>query len=117
MHGSLLPGEVIHWIRGSDGVQQPFQVSLQEAGELFFVTLQQLVLQHGADLKSILDELKQTLNVSGKRLFMPVRIALTGQLHGPELLQIVGLLGKEKMQQRFNRALELVKMVARDSHA
>jgi nondiscriminating glutamyl-tRNA synthetase len=60
-------------------------------------------------LKAILDELKQKLNISGKKLFMPLRVALTGQQHGPELVQIVSLLGKKRMQERFDRALELVR--------
>jgi glutamyl-tRNA synthetase len=82
---------------------------LKEAGENFFSTAEQAVVAHGADLKTIMDNLKEKLNVTGKRLFMPVRIALTGQLHGPELVQIVGLLGKDKMQQRFASALSLVR--------
>jgi nondiscriminating glutamyl-tRNA synthetase len=84
-------------------------VILKEAGESFFIAAQAAVTQHDTNLKSILDELKQKLNVAGKKLFMPVRVALTGQQSGPELLQIVGLLGQEKMQLRFNRALELVR--------
>ncbi|MES2218497.1 MAG: glutamate--tRNA ligase [Pseudomonadota bacterium] len=82
---------------------------LKDAGEKFFTTAELAVATHGADLKMILENLKEQLNISGKRLFMPVRIALTGQLHGPELLQIVGLLGKDKMQQRFAHALSLVR--------
>ncbi len=82
---------------------------LKEAGAEFFEVLKKSGEQHGANLKHILDELKSQLNVSGKKLFMPVRVALTGQEHGPELLQIVSLLGKEKMQQRFDHALKLVR--------
>jgi glutamyl-tRNA synthetase len=82
---------------------------LKDAGEPFFTAAEAAVVKHGDDLKSILDNLKENLNVSGKRLFMPVRIALTGQAHGPELVQIVGLLGKDKMQKRFAEALSLVR--------
>lgn len=82
---------------------------LKEAGENFFSAAATSVSNNGADLKTILDDLKKQLNVSGKRLFMPVRIALTGQLHGPELAQIAGLLGKDKMHQRFSAALTLVR--------
>jgi nondiscriminating glutamyl-tRNA synthetase len=86
------------------------QVSiLKDAGEPFFDALKNSAQQHGTDLKTILDDLKSKLNVSGKKLFMPLRLALTGQEHGPELVQIVNLIGKEKMQQRFNNALELVR--------
>ncbi len=82
---------------------------LKAAGDAFFIAALKSSETHGADLKAILDDLKTSQNVAGKKLFMPVRIALTGQIHGPELLQIVGLLGKEKMRQRFECAREAVR--------
>lgn len=82
---------------------------LNEAGKPFFKALLVAIDNHGADLKNILDEIKKNLNISGKRLFMPIRVALTGLDHGPELLQIVSLLGKEKMRQRFEDALQCVR--------
>jgi glutamyl-tRNA synthetase len=82
---------------------------LKLAGNDFFKALLKSVDVHGADMTAILNELKATLNVSGKRLFMPIRIALTGKNHGPELLQLVGLIGKEKVRQRFEAALDVVR--------
>jgi len=84
-------------------------VILKEAGEPFFVALKNAMAQHGTDLQCILAELKTTLNVSGKKLFMPVRVALTAQQHGPELAHIVTLIGQERMQQRFEDALQVVR--------
>lgn len=81
---------------------------LKEAGTEFFVAAQDAVKTCGIDIKAILDKLKTACAVSGKKLFMPVRIALTGENHGPELNPIATLLGAEKMHQRFSRALELV---------
>lgn len=107
------PSEVYAWIDILFGNEIEFNADqkalLKEAGESFYIALLQAVSDHGPDLKSILHDLKTNLNVSGKKLFMPVRLALTGQEHGPELLQIVSLLGREKMQQRFDYALELVR--------
>lgn len=77
---------------------------LKEAGTEFFD-----IAHQQNDLKIILDELKNKLKVSGKRLFLPIRIALTGEPHGPELIQIADLLGPEKIQQRFSYAFNLVK--------
>ncbi|WP_090399327.1 glutamate--tRNA ligase [Natribacillus halophilus] len=37
----------------------------------------------------------------GKRLFMPIRAAVTGQTHGPELPKAIKLLGKETVQARL----------------
>ena len=37
----------------------------------------------------------------GKKLFMPIRAAATGQTHGPDLPKAIALLGKEKIKQRL----------------
>ncbi|MBE7637134.1 glutamate--tRNA ligase [Sneathiella sp. P13V-1] len=39
---------------------------------------------------------KDTLGVKGKALFMPLRQALTGQSHGPEMNRMIVLIGREK---------------------
>lgn len=80
---------------------------IREAGEQYFVEAEQAVDKFGIDLKSVLDEMKKTLGVNGKKLFMPFRIALTGKAHGPELAQIADILGKEKMKHRLGRAFKL----------
>lgn len=32
---------------------------------------------------------------------MPIRVALTGQMHGPELVNIIDILGKDKILKRL----------------
>ncbi|MFP3326256.1 hypothetical protein R0K05_24705, partial [Planococcus sp. SIMBA_160] len=39
----------------------------------------------------------------GKKLFMPIRVAVTGQTHGPELPQSIELLGKETVLNRIKQ--------------
>lgn len=80
---------------------------LQTAGKGFFSVAQKAVEQQGAELKAVLDELKMQLNLSGKGLFMPIRLALTAEQQGPELLHIVSLLGVEEVLRRFKEASEL----------
>ena len=46
-------------------------------------------------LKAI-DNVKNSLNVKGKLLYMPLRIKASGHMHGPELDACIFLLGKEK---------------------
>jgi nondiscriminating glutamyl-tRNA synthetase len=41
-------------------------------------------------------------------LFMPCRIAVTAQMHGPDLPRVIELLGKEKVLQRLETALSLL---------
>lgn len=109
----LFPHEAQKWvdILFNDAVEWNAEhvAILQQAGAEFFVTAEQAAKEFDIDLKNILQTLKTKLKVTGKNLFMPVRVALTGQEHGPELAQIVMLLGADKMQQRFNLAWQRVK--------
>ncbi|PAV27923.1 glutamate--tRNA ligase [Virgibacillus profundi] len=41
----------------------------------------------------------------GKKLFMPIRVATTGQAHGPELPLAIELLGKEVILERLDKVL------------
>lgn len=47
------------------------------------------------------------LGIKGKNAFMPLRLALTGSYSGPELYFLVTILEKDKVIERFNKALEL----------
>lgn len=42
----------------------------------------------------------------GKRLFMPIRVATTGQTNGPELPKAIELLGKQVVLSRLDQVLE-----------
>lgn len=53
--------------------------------------------------KVILKEITKELNLKGKDVFMPVRIALTGQMHGPDLDRIIALLGKNNIIGRLEK--------------
>jgi glutamyl-tRNA synthetase len=112
-HNVHFPEEARQWeeiLFGSELTFSENQINiLKSAGAAFFIESDKAVQQHQTDLKSIFNELKTNLNVSGKNLFMPVRLALTGQEHGPELVNIVNLLGADKMRERFQQALELAK--------
>jgi nondiscriminating glutamyl-tRNA synthetase len=44
--------------------------------------------------------------VKGKQLFMPIRIATTGAMHGPEVKNVAPLLGKGRILQRIRHARE-----------
>ncbi|MDI3311041.1 MAG: glutamate--tRNA ligase, partial [Thermoanaerobacterium sp.] len=59
-------------------------------------------------IKELLKMLQKKIGVKGKAFFMPIRFALTGQDHGPELVMIIPLLGKQKILQRINKALKSI---------
>ena len=49
----------------------------------------------GASIKAVQKE----TGVKGKGLFMPIRVALTGQMHGRDLNQTIYLLGQERVKE------------------
>ena len=57
--------------------------------------------------EAFVNALKPKVKVTGKNLFMPIRLALTGKEHGPELKRIFPILGPEILKKRFDRALSL----------
>lgn len=53
------------------------------------------------NVKALLKSLTKELKLGGKQVYMPVRIALTGQMHGPELFYIIPILGLELIRKRI----------------
>lgn len=49
--------------------------------------------------------LKEETGRKGKQLFMPLRIALTGEMHGPEMASLLSVMGEEVARERLNAAL------------
>ena len=54
---------------------------------------------------SVMKRIQKKTGIKGKKLYMPTRAALTGNVHGPELSNIMVLLGKEKMLDRIHQVL------------
>ena len=54
----------------------------------------------------VVAELKKRTELKGKRLFAPIRAALTGRVEGPELKEILPLLGKRVILERLTQALK-----------
>ncbi|MEG6617528.1 glutamate--tRNA ligase [Peptococcaceae bacterium 1198_IL3148] len=57
-------------------------------------------------VKGMLKELTKELGFGGKKVYMTLRVALTGQTHGPELYQIIPILGINRTVARLNTVLE-----------
>ena len=51
--------------------------------------------------KAWTDAIKNETGMKGRALFMPLRLALTGQDHGPELAPLLPLIGREKIIRRL----------------
>ncbi len=58
----------------------------------------------GEGVKSALLAVGKRLGIKGRELFQPVRAALTGRVHGPELPIVAGTLGRERCLARLRAA-------------
>ncbi|MBO0995807.1 glutamate--tRNA ligase [Bacillus sp. SD088] len=67
--------------------------------------IQSLEPFEAAEIKKSIKAVQKETGHKGKKLFMPIRIAVSGQSHGPELPNSIELLGKEKVIRRIERLL------------
>ena len=61
------------------------------------------------NIKTLIKTIQKDTGIKGKNLFMPIRIASTGSMHGPELNTSLELLGRDRVVARVKAALELIK--------
>lgn len=61
-----------------------------------------------AIIKQKIKQVQKDTGVKGRQLFMPIRIAVSGQMHGPELPSVIEVLGKEKTLQHIQQIQALV---------
>jgi len=108
----VFPEDVQHWaeiVFGDELIYSEEALAvLKPSGIAFLETAIAAVAEHKTDFKSIAQQIQQTLNVKGKALFQPLRIALMGQLDGPEMARITELLGVEKITQRLQKAMSYI---------
>jgi glutamyl-tRNA synthetase len=103
----LLPKDAVKYAK--DLFADNFQVEkdmhiLVETDAIFFDEAIHAVQNFGADFKAISEHLTVKLGVKGKNLFQPLRVALTGELHGPQMAGLITLIGAERCIKRFEDA-------------
>ncbi len=64
----------------------------------------------GESIKMIIKEIQKENEVKGKMLFMPIRIATTMQMHGPELADSLSILGKDNVVININKCIEEISL-------
>lgn len=54
------------------------------------------------NIATAIENVKNGIGVSGELLYMPIRVAISGMMHGIDLIDVIYLLGKEKVLERLN---------------
>lgn len=105
------PDEVLFWAEtlctdklthGDEG-----RVVVCEAGHDFYQAACEAIDEHADDYTYFIKHITEATGLSGRRLEMPVRIALSGVLHGPDLEMIFHLVGPEQARLRFEQVMDL----------
>ena len=74
------------------------------AGKLFFDRAGDALHRHPADFRAWTKAVGSETSRKGASLFMPLRAALTGRTHGPELASLAMLMGPERIRKRLAAA-------------
>jgi glutamyl-tRNA synthetase len=104
-HNVVLPQDAIPWRAVVQGELEPLgpeeQRIVTAAGTEFFAAAALAYEESNADLKVLTKLLKERTGRKGAELFMPLRVALTGQAHGPELAPILKLMSPQTVRHRL----------------
>ncbi|UTR16693.1 glutamate--tRNA ligase [Salipaludibacillus sp. LMS25] len=57
------------------------------------------------EIKKAVKAVQKETGHKGKQLFMPIRVAVSGQVHGPDLMQTIELLGRSVVKKRVEAVL------------
>ncbi|MED3624843.1 glutamate--tRNA ligase [Neobacillus thermocopriae] len=76
-----------------------------EVLKAFSQELDQLDHFQADEIKAAMKAVQKSTGQKGKNLFMPIRAAVTGQTHGPDLPLALELLGKQKVQKRIQQII------------
>jgi glutamyl-tRNA synthetase len=100
------PKQAVEWakILFTDDIvrQQEAQSVIDNTDKQFFHHAIAALETSQGDYKQLIKQLKQTSGAKGKKLFMPLRAALTGAIHGPELANLLSLMGTERAKMRLS---------------
>ncbi len=111
VRGNLLfPDDVLPLVAMvcDDGVRPDAEaaVAIENAGAEFFRTAAREWSSSGGDLKAWTRAVATATGQKGAALFRPLRAALTGLTHGPELAPLVALMGAAQVEVRLAAAAD-----------
>jgi len=89
-----------------DGVVTVQSDTAKSVVKTFYRKLRELKSDEELNYKNIMTSVKDETGVSGKDLFMPLRIFLTGRMKGPELDRIIDFLDKDQCMMRIKKTWE-----------
>lgn len=103
----VLPGQARDWadilFQDEYPISNQAKEILEQVDPEFFRTAVTVFQAHQDQWKAFLQALQAETGVKGKRLFKPLRAALSGRLDGPELHRLHELLGAQRIVTRLSK--------------
>ena len=103
----LLPEDARPWVDivfGGPPSLEPAAVELvRQAGRGYFSAAAAAAARDGSDLPAIAGAVRAATGRKGADLYMPLRLALTGRAHGPELAPLLKAMPEGKARERLAR--------------
>ena len=84
-------------------------IEMEHVGAMLQVFADKISLREhltAEEVKLILKEVQKETGHKGKNLFMPVRVALTGQVHGPDIARVMEVIGPDNTFNRIMYSIE-----------
>lgn len=104
-HNVVLPEDARPWVGVLFGDLPPMADEdrrvVVDAGRQFFREAVTAVDRHGVDLQALSAALQSATGRKGAALYKPLRVALTGRLHGPELAPLMKLMPVDTVRRRL----------------
>jgi len=105
----VLPRDAQPWVDVVFGELPPLEPSEQalvhEAGRTYFEAAAHAAEEHGSNLSAIVAAVSAATGRKGGALYMPLRVALTGRAHGPELAPLLRAMPPGKARERLARLI------------
>ncbi len=103
----VLPEDAAPWVRivfgGPPVLEPPDEQVVREAGPGFFAAAARAAVAGASDPAAITDAVRTASGRKGAQLYMPLRLALTGCRHGPELGPLLKALPAGEAERRLAR--------------
>jgi nondiscriminating glutamyl-tRNA synthetase len=103
----VLPEDARVWVNvvfGDLPALEPAEQQLVlEAGKGYFSAAAEAAAANGNDLAAIANAVRSATGKKGAALYMPLRVALTGRAHGPELAPLLKAMPPGKARERLAR--------------
>lgn len=103
----VLPADALPWIDvvfgGPPALEEGDEAVVRDAGAGYFAAAAAAAAASGNDLAAIAAAARAASGRAGRELYMPLRLALTGRTHGPELAPLLKAMAPGKVRERLAR--------------